>query len=110
MSHHPTEETTPAKFNYLLRIALGFIYALVLAFLLHLLIGTQKCEHCSNCKACNECNEAQLTNVKNASLWGENESGECCKSKDKCRKEHECKEEQKEESSNEEKHEESEKK
>jgi hypothetical protein len=110
MSHHQTEETTPTKVNYLLRIAMGFIYALVLAFLLHLLVGTQRCEHCTNCTACNECNESQLTKVKNATPWGENESGECCKGKDKCRKAHECKEEEKEESSKEEKHEEAEKK
>ena len=91
MSHHQTEETTNKKFNYLLRMALAFVYALALAFFLHLLVGSQQCSHCIKCSACNDCNQAQMIKVEDATLWGEKESGECCKSKDKCAKEHDCK-------------------
>ncbi len=91
MSHHHTEETTNKKFNYCLRMALAFVYALALAFFLHLLVGSQQCGHCTKCSACNDCNQAQMMKMENATLWGEKESGECCKGKDKCEKAHECK-------------------
>ena len=91
MSHHHTEETTNTKFNYLLRMALAFVYALALAFFLHLLVGSQQCSHCTKCSACNDCNQSQMMKVEDATLWGEKESGECCKTKDKCVKEHDGK-------------------
>ena len=97
MSHNNhSENNTPKKTNYLLRIIFAFVYALVLGALLHLLIGTQQCNHCSTCSSCNECTESAAQRVNDAGLGGK-EEGESCKKKDACTKEHECGDEKGEE-------------
>ncbi len=93
MSNHHTEPQEKKPTNYLLRVALAFVYTLALGCLLHLFVGSQACDHCSKCTACNECTEKSEAETKSQMLWGKEEcSGACCKSKDHCTKEHECKE------------------